>query len=201
MKVGIHTGVFIIVIGMMGTAVVCSTPTVRSPHCQNEMMSPYAHDVETHELTGAVAYNKWVIPLHGDTNYVQTYPRGSLSLVHCAYINLGSIDGFGGVELINAPTEWWDEEVSGIIGIVRPYLGMQCAWSYTTTRLNIAPFNFFYGVSREGSGGAPVPAIFTWYQITMLLHNPPDALHHVWCGVRGAPGGSGLLGGAELMRT
>jgi hypothetical protein len=185
----------LLIIGLL--LIMSCAPTVYSPHAQNEMITPYNREGEVHEFGSASAFNYWLIRRNQDTVYIQTYPIASIGFFHNAYFSTGALGGIGGVEFIGFPTQWVDQNVSGFILGIKPYLGIQYARSIITCRLNFSPFSLAVGVGDgEWSAGGSLSRL-TLYQLTFLLHNRQPAANIFWGGVRNSPAALGFVAGHE----
>ena len=170
-------------------------PTVYSPHAQNEMIAPYNRIGEVHEIGVAPALNLWGVDEDDDTVYVKTYPTASLSLCHNVYQSKGRIGGMGGIELVSFPATWLVSGADGVAFLLQPSLGIQYNTAYFTLRLNFLPLSLATGIAGSGINK------FTFYQLSMLLHNQRPSRHIYWIGVRNSSAALGALAGHEYSLT
>lgn len=173
-------------------------PMVYSPHAQNEIIRPLNQGSEIHEIGGAFAYNKWIVEEKPDTVYLKTYPNESFSFFHNAYAEGKSFCGFGGIELIGFPLQWWNGNSSGFILWLKPRFGFQYCGDVTTFRLCLLPLNFYLALENGDYGIGGGPSIFDFYQLSLLLHNYKPTKNIYWIGLRNSSSAVGIVVGGEF---
>ena len=178
----------------------CGT-IVRSPHAQNELITPYNRAGEVHEIGIATAFNTWMISREYGYRYWRTYPSKSFSLFHNVCYAQGEFGGIGGIEVIGFPTTWYVSDAPGFIFGLKPYVGLQLSGSVYALRLNLAPLLLVAGIADGEWGTSGALDEVSLYQFTMLLHNRLFSKHTYWGGIRNSPAALGLIGGYEYTFT